>query len=288
MNPNSYRRVLRNMAFRRIRNRILLTVVWLAVGGAIAVFTLNLLPSKARDFVAEGQTKVAKWKQEISGRTKDDLGRIALETLCSDASEWKIRKAPNGVGYWSCKQDDITEYFGVQSDILVGGHGSVECQSAGSITWRVQTESGNQVSESTDVVQCNPTPQGLLLNWFTCERAVGLTSTYVGAASITNFGRTLRDVAIKVTALSADGVELSSTTSSSRDVTNGTTLTLRASGTYGSFFESFLSNVKYCNVRVVQELEARSFAEALVGGRYESLSVKTSNNQELPVLFNPR
>lgn len=280
--------VIRKIGFRRMRNRILLAILWLVVGGTIAVFTLNLLPTTAREFVEEGQLRVAEWKKDISGRSKDDLGRIALETSCADASEWKVRKAPDGVAYWSCNQDDVTAYFGVKSDDLIGQHGLVDCQSGGPITWRVQLDSGNQVTESTDLVRCTSTPQGLVINSFTCERSIGSTGTYTGAASITNNSMTLRNVAIEVTALSSDGVELSVTRSSPRDVTNGTTLTLRVSALYGNFIESFLSNIKYCNVRLVRLLASRSLEEALEGGRYESISHKTASNLELPVLFNPR
>jgi len=281
------RRRLFYWRLRQWRNFFVWTILSMAVGATIAVFTLKLLPDTAQQFVEDGQDRVAEWKKDVEGRSRDDSGLIALETMCPDASQWKVRKAPDGVRYWSCQQGDDTVYYGVASDVLEGQQGSVECTAKEPTTWRVQVESGDQVSQLTDVVECRALPEGLVVTSFRCERALGRTGTYVGTATITNYGRTITGVRMEVTTLSIDSEQLSRARSSARDLTHGGTVTLTASKVYGSFFESFLPNVKFCDVRLVRQLEPRSAEEALEG-RYKELPSEPASNLRLPVPFNPR
>ena len=152
----SVRRALRAYRFRKWRSRILNPVFWMALGVTIMVFTMLLLPAAAQDFIEEGQEKVLELKEETQGSNDsvDDEGRIALDSRCNDALQWKVRKAPDGVRYWSCKRDEEVTYFGAS---LAGSYGSTACGTGGTLTgWRVQLASGKQSEEAVPYSECQP------------------------------------------------------------------------------------------------------------------------------------
>ena len=139
---------------RRMRSSLLGTVLIMAIGGALALFTFELLPNTAKDFVESGQARVSEWKSEIvDNQPSDYLGRVALETICSDAAEWGVRKAPDGNRYWSCERQKDTAFFGASKD-FEGQYGPTVCTTEMRSDWSVQLASGEQVEQQIGITRC--------------------------------------------------------------------------------------------------------------------------------------
>jgi len=143
----------------------------MAAGGAIALFAFPLFPGSAKDFVESGQAKILDWKEDlVKDQGADEIGRIALEAYCEDATKWEVRKAPNGLRYWSCQNDTQTSYYGVE-ERMAGQYGSIVCTSHASASWRVQLPSGQQVSQTIEINRCE--------SGIDPEEAVSLVMEYV-------------------------------------------------------------------------------------------------------------